>query len=240
MPPAASVEKTDTLRTLLLPEGVELELHPAGPLTRGQAWMIDLLWLMLWYLIAGIIIGLSASALGFGAAGLSLLLAFLLNWGYHIFYEGRTGATPGKRRMGLHVVTTEGAPIGWTAAFLRNVLRVADFLPAGYLIGLVSCMSTKRFQRLGDIVAGTVVVYRDPEPSRLPPRELLLSANPAPPPLALSREERSAVIHFAERASLWSPERQQELAAHLRPVTGTGGPEGVRRLLDMGVWLRDS
>lgn len=240
MPPAAFVEKTDTLRTLLLPEGVELELHPAGPLTRAQAWMIDMLWLMLWYVIGGVISLLSIQLLGLGSAGLSLLLAFALNWGYHIFYEGRRGATPGKRRMGLRVVTTEGAPIGWTAAFLRNVLRVADFLPAGYLLGLVSCMATRRFQRLGDIVAGTVVVHRDPEPARLAPRAMAPGVEAAPPPVPLSREERAAVIRYAERASLWSPERQQELAAHLRPVTGTGGPEGVRRVLGMGVWLRDS
>jgi hypothetical protein len=63
---------------------------------------------------------------------------------------------------------------------------------------------------------------------------------PHPPPVSLTREERSAVVRFQERATLWSPARREELAAHASGLTHVSAPEAVQELSSMAVWLRDS
>jgi uncharacterized RDD family membrane protein YckC len=72
--------------------------------------------------------------------------------------EARWGRTIGKRFCDLRVVHTDGSSIGYGAAFVRSLLRVVDFLPAGYLVAAVLVWATPRRQRLGDIAARTVVV----------------------------------------------------------------------------------
>lgn len=234
-------DRLDTMQRIELASGVEVELHPAGPVVRAKAWLVDLLWMGLAYLLAGIAIGLSAALIGLeGGGGLFLLLSFFMSWGYRVVYEVKRGATPGKKSCGLRVVMTSGAPVTWTAAILRNLLRVADFLPAAYLTGLISCLMSRRFQRLGDLVADTMVVYSRPQASQPPLMPHGAWTEAIPPPLALSREERAAIIRFNERLPMWSESRREELASQLQPLTGATGPEGVRRLAGIGFWLRDS
>ena len=79
--------------------------------------------------------------------------------GYFIVLEWlRRGSTPGKSALGLRVVRTTGEPIGLVDSAVRNVVRIADFLPAGYLCGGVCALVSRHGQRLGDMAAGTVVV----------------------------------------------------------------------------------
>jgi hypothetical protein len=115
---------------------------------------------------------------------------------------------------------------------LRNLLRSADALPGTYAFGLVSCLSSSDFKRLGDRVAGTLVVYRDFKPM-LP---VLPKATVVTPPVALSIEEQAAVIDFAARAREWGPARRIELADRLEPLTEATGEEGVARLIGMALW----
>ena len=105
-------------------------------------------------------IGTAAKA-GFG---LVLLALFAAQWIYFVVCEAYWGSSPGKMAVGLRVVTTSGRPIGWRAAALRNLLRAANLLPVAYLAGVVSMALSSRFQRLGDLVAGTMVVV--PENAR--------------------------------------------------------------------------
>ncbi|MES2467111.1 MAG: RDD family protein [Verrucomicrobiota bacterium] len=234
-------ERLDTMQRIELASGVEVELHPAGPVVRAKAWLLDLLWIGLAYTLAGVAIGVSSLAIGFeGGGGLFLLLSFFMSWGYRVVYEKMRGATPGKKSCGLKVVMTSGAPLTWTAAMLRNLLRVADFLPAAYVTGLMSCLLSRRFQRLGDLVADTMVVYSRPQAGTLPllPHGAWTAA--LPPPVPLSREERAAIIRFNERLPMWSESRRQELAGQVQALTGASGTEGVRRLAGIGFWLRDS
>lgn len=238
---SALPERLDTMQRIELASGVEVELHPAGPVVRAKAWLLDLLWMGLAYTLAGVAIGLSSLAVGFeGGSGLFLLLSFFMSWGYRVVYEKMRGATPGKKSCGLKVVMTSGAPLTWTAAMLRNLLRVADFLPAAYVTGLMSCLLSRRFQRLGDLVADTMVVYSRPQTGTLPlmPHGAWTAA--LPPPVPLSREERAAIIRFNERLPMWSDSRRQELAGQVQALTGASGAEGVRRLAGIGFWLRDS
>jgi len=233
----------DTLQRMELAEGVEVELHPAGPMVRAVAFVLDVLWLALIYVVLSLLMELVSALIGMEAGqGVLLLLVFAVNWGYHVFFEaGKRAATPGKRAMGLRVVSESGGPASLGAVMLRNVARTADWMPAGYLTGLLVCLFTRRFQRLGDLVARTLVVYASPGTvhSGQPPPPLP-GMTPHPPPVTLTREERAAVIRFHERAALWSPARREELAGHAAGLTRPASASGVQELALMATWLRDS
>jgi hypothetical protein len=109
-------------------------------------------------------------------------------------------------------------------------------MPAFYLFGFLSTLCNQRFQRLGDLVADTVVVYADPKPAN--PLRVQINATPQPSPHPLSRPEQAAILQFIERAPLWSDDRRIELANLLSPLTGATGAEGLRRLCAIGLYLR--
>jgi uncharacterized RDD family membrane protein YckC len=237
----ALTAKIDTLQTIEIAEGVQIQLKPAGPCVRMAAYLLDLIYFFLALLVLGIVVGVLGEMFGTGVGqGVFSLAIFLLNWFYFVWYEVRRGDSPGKKRMGLKVVTTSGSPPELGASMLRNLLRFADFLPFGYLFGVVTCLSNRNFQRIGDLVADTLVVY-DAKPNKNEKALLLKNpVTPLAPRAVLSREEQSALVQFLDRAELWSPSRKEELANHVQPLTGATGKEGVSRTLSMGAWLRDS
>lgn len=94
--------------------------------------------------------GLASAAGILATFAVSLLYAAALEW----FWQGQT---VGKRLLGLRVMDARGLPLTWPQVLMRNLLRVVDVLPAMYLAGGVSCLSTRHGQRIGDLVAGTVV-----------------------------------------------------------------------------------
>lgn len=221
--------RLDTLRVVEAPEGVELGLKVAGPLVRSYAFLLDLL------ARASIVSGLSFLLL-LGDVGLAflLLLMFTAEWFYPVLFEVYwRGATPGKRALGLAVVRTDGTPVGWPESLLRNFLRTVDMLPVGYATGLISCVLSRDFQRLGDRVAGTVVVHA-PKRERLPE---LAKAQSRAPGLALSAGEQAAIVEYASRCEGWTAARAKELADHLEPLTESKGEEGVKRVVGMARWL---
>jgi uncharacterized RDD family membrane protein YckC len=107
-----------------------------------------------------------ASATGFEILRGPAFLAFFIWFAYYVASEARFGATIGKALVGLRVVDTQGCPISLSQAVIRNLLRIVDGL-FFYLIGAIFAWSTPTHQRLGDRVAGTVVVRGAIEPSRL-------------------------------------------------------------------------
>jgi uncharacterized RDD family membrane protein YckC len=99
-----------------------------------------------------------------GAAG---LLAFAVLWGYYMFFElVWNGQSPGKRLAGLRVIRADGTPITLTESIIRNLVRLVDFLPGYYGLGVVVMFIDGRSRRLGDLAAGTLVV-RDRGPVTL-------------------------------------------------------------------------
>ncbi len=95
-------------------------------------------------------------------AGL-ILLSFVFFGGYYVFFEAFWhGRTPGKSVMKLRVLKDSGRPITFFESFTRNLLRLVDALPNFYVIGIVSILASRRNQRLGDMVAGTLVVHQEP------------------------------------------------------------------------------
>jgi uncharacterized RDD family membrane protein YckC len=219
----------DTCLRQETPEGVELSLSPAGPVVRAAAWVIDLA-------LRGIVYAATASVSSLlGGAGTSLLLVgmFLLEWGYPVFFEASSGATPGKRVFGLVVVHDDGSPLSFGSAVVRNLIRFVDFLPFGYVVGLGSCLISNRFQRLGDLAAGTLVVHRE----RSERRPLRIEAPPLPPPVPLLVEEQRAVVAFAQRAGYWSSELQREIASHSGGCTHGRDDQRVAQLLGYARWI---
>ncbi|MEP4079407.1 RDD family protein [Haloferula sp.] len=243
-----SGNRLDTLQAIELAEGVEVRLRIAGPLLRGGALALDLViqWLFLMllsvvFMMTGLVIG------GQATEGLLSLSWFVIWWWYPVFFEaGKWGATPGKRIVGLRVVQTSGSPITFSQSVLRNFLRYADGMPflGAVVMGIptfgfaiVATLATKRFQRLGDLAAGTVVVYdkTPPEPSvsSPPPVESIQ------PTVALRPEEVKALSSFRDRAALWSDGRREEIADHARELSGSKGAAGVSRLMAMAHWLQE-
>ncbi|WP_101926280.1 MULTISPECIES: RDD family protein [Luteimonas] len=220
----------DTVREVHTPEGVALRLPAAGPVPRAIAWLIDLL-------LRGAIVLAGAMLLGlvgrFGQ-GLHLILLFVVVWAYPIVFEAlSSGQTPGKRAMALRVVAADGAPIGWMASVVRNLMRTVDMLPFGYGAGLAASLADPWSRRLGDMVAGTLVIHAPRERPR--PQALEVAAQA--PAMPLQPHEQAAVIAFAERAHALTPERRQELGDLVTPVTAAHGERGVLRLLGIANWL---
>lgn len=179
--------------TIETPEQIALEFPLAGVGSRFLALAVDTL--------IQIALGLVVVAFGFAALlsrvltaggfadgssvwglGIVVLLAFSVFYAYfaafEIFWRGQT---PGKRVMGLRVISASGRPMTPFQALLRNLLRIVDSLPGMYAIGIVSVLVTARNQRLGDLAAGTVVVRE-----QTAPRELVM-----PPDLAVATSHAS-------------------------------------------------
>ncbi len=222
----------DTVYTLETPEGAALQLRPAGPYARALAWAIDLL-IRLTILIA---VGMVLAWLGDLGTGVYLLLLFVIEWFYNIAFEVSSGATPGKRRMGLKVVHDNGTPIAWPASLLRNLLRVVDFLPFLYCLGLLWSLFHPQAKRLGDLAAGTLVIYQtDPTDYRLP--AILDAIDAQSVPTALDYQTQQAIVGFAERVPHLSDARRIELADLLEPLHGQRGEAAEQTVMAYARWV---
>ncbi len=219
----------DTIHPVETPEGIALHLPVAGLVSRALAWVIDTLIRGLMYIILGTLL----VPLGKTGLGLLLVLTFFIEWFYWVIFEvKRGGKTPGKSAMGLMVIHDDGTPISWGASMIRNLLRVADFLPLLYGFGLVSMIMSRDFKRLGDHAAGTLVIYSEK------PRQAAkqTDAQPLRPPFPLQLEEQQALLAFDERSLMLTGERAQELAELTGPLI-TEQQHPVDALRGMAHWL---
>ena len=202
-------EQFDTQHSVDTPEGIALKLATAGPVPRALAFVID----QLIRIGAFIALAFVLPQLGNFGFGLFLISLFLIEWFYPVLFEVlNNGQTPGKAAMGLRVLHDDATPVSWGASMTRNILRAVDFLPFFYGFGLVSCLLTRDFKRLGDLVAGTVVVYA----TRRAAAPTLPDIKPQSPGFALQQDEQQAILSFAER----SPQLTEERAAELANLTG--------------------
>jgi uncharacterized RDD family membrane protein YckC len=160
----ASTPQTPSLRldgthTVLTPEYVEFNFVLSGLMSRFLAWLIDSFVAVLIALV--ILVGLSFGMLVFPgfASALGFVVWFLIDWGYMILFESVwSGQTLGKRALGLRVIQESGVRVGFYQSLLRNLARPVDRLPLFYLVGGVSALFSDSQQRLGDMLAGTIVV----------------------------------------------------------------------------------
>ena len=226
--PAATL---DTIFVSETPEGIALQLRPAGVMARSYACLIDAL-LRFVVIVAAMAVLSAMSRFGMGVF---LIVVFALEWFYPVLFELMPGAaTPGKRAVGLRVVMDSGLPITPAASLVRNLLRSIDFLPVGYALGLVMLLVRPDFKRLGDLAAGTLVVHGRSAHLDGP----LPDAEPAPPARPLSTREQAAIVAWAGRAARLTPERLEELAALAGPITNGAAPGShTARLAGVAQWL---
>ncbi|HEY2382383.1 MAG TPA: stage II sporulation protein M [Terriglobia bacterium] len=165
--------------SVVTPDHFELDFDIAGVGSRFLALLADSM------LIGGIVIVLILAAVVMGIAGLltvrsqatgswvlavAVIAYFIVTWGYFLFFEAlNNGQTPGKKWAGIRVVKDDGLPVGWRESALRNLVRVADTLPPpACVVGALAILISKRGKRLGDLLAGTIVVV---DIARLEPTE---------------------------------------------------------------------
>jgi uncharacterized RDD family membrane protein YckC len=152
-------------------------------------------------------------------AALVVLVLFFVYYGYFAAFEAAwRGQTPGKRLIGLRVISTSGRPIHVDEALIRNLLRIVDQLPAIYGVGILSVLVTTRNQRLGDLAAGTVVVHEYAVEEQAASDETRSSARPFG--LRLADEEAMLIEAFLKRRrelDVFVRERRaSEIASHMR------------------------
>jgi len=225
----------DTTIEIVTPENIAFRYRVAGPFQRLPAYLIDL-----GIRIVVAMTGMFALTIAFGmlgwpgiGAGLGFILWFVLAWFYGGLFEAFwNGQTPGKRMMQIRVVTVDGRPINALQAVMRNLLRAVDSQPSlvllghpiwllgTYLVGLVAATTNNRFQRLGDLVCGTMVV-REERGVRMPalPRTDLPQVRRLealiPPGFQPSRSLSRALAAYVQRRLQFSLARRQEIARHL-------------------------
>jgi len=180
------------------PELVSIELPLAGIGSRFIAILVDslilgaalilLIFLAAFILPALDLLGPKSASWGIG---IFLLILFLLFWGYFALFEAfNNGRTPGKRVARIRVIHQSGRGINFVEALARNLVRIIDYLPGFYGVGIAAMFMSRQSQRLGDLVAGTLVV-RDREveapmwgesTSRTLTAAALAPQSPIPPP----------------------------------------------------------
>ncbi len=207
------------------PENVDLHLELAGIGNRVLAVLIDTT-------IIGVVIGCIAIvgciiAILLDQAGLdgdvrnlallvvvmiSVFIAFFINFGYHIFFEGVwMGQTPGKKVAQIRVIEANGQPVGWSAVFIRNIVRVLD--TGLLLIGLLVMLINKNERRIGDLAAGTLVI-RERKPDVRSEIKLLTNAE-ADTLLDIGRitpQEYDLLARFLRRRETLSPSQRPLVA----------------------------
>ena len=223
----------DTVVAVETPEGILLELRPAGLSARFYAFALD------WMIRLMIIYAVGTATAFMGGIGVAfwLVLLFALEWFYPVAFElTPSGATPGKRVFGLRVVMDNGLPVTAAASMARNLLRAADFFPFGYGLAIASILLRRDCKRLGDIAAATLVVHQP----RATPRPPLQNIAPVPPARPLAQADQAAIIALAARAPGLTAGRLDELAALAAAVSGDAGRSGpvvTGRVLGVAQWL---
>ena len=228
----------DTRIEIVTPENIAFQYRVAGPFRRLPAFLIDVA-----IRVGVAIVGMIAFMLAFGSVGavgpglgMGLLLWFALTWFYGGLFEALwNGQTPGKRLLGIRVVSVEGQPITPFQAILRNILREVDaqpmwFIPTGlpiipiipvwlYQVGLLAAMLNDRFQRLGDLAAGTMVVVEEQRylrgVVRINEPEAIRAAASIPPTFQSSRSLARVLAAYVQRRQLFPWGRRFEIARHV-------------------------
>lgn len=175
----------DEFLSIDTPENVLFGYEVVGIGSRFIAATVDSLLIVLLQLLVNLTLLFLAggvSRLSSGPAWMAAVLglvAFGLLWGYYIFFEMLwNGQSPGKRWAGLRVIRMDGTPITLTESIVRNLVRLIDFLPIFYGVGVVTMFINDQSRRLGDLAAGTLVV-RDQAAVTL---DSVMAASRAPSP----------------------------------------------------------
>jgi uncharacterized RDD family membrane protein YckC len=254
--PAAPLGSLVDKLTIETPEQTALDFAVAGIGSRFIAIGYD----MLIQIVVGVAVGIGSIFLFRALAlvssraslwGLAILILFyfLLYFGYYALFEIIwNGQTPGKRRVGIRVIKDSGRPLTPAESIGRNLMRIVDWLPSLYGVGLVSAVLTKENKRLGDLLVGSLVV-RETSLSDLKPA---FQNAPAPTGLAasplgadrLTPEEFVLIDSFLNRRSALDSYVRSQMAGQilnrLRPklTLPTDNPLSTERILESVAYER--
>jgi uncharacterized RDD family membrane protein YckC len=232
-----SPTQLDATIDIVTAENIAFHYRVAGPFRRWVAYVLDFLVRAAIVLILVIVlIVLSLTPGGGPAIAMFLVSFFVLEWFYGGLFETyMNGQTPGKWIMGIRVLTVEGQPINGLQAVLRNVLRVVDacpllsiqvfgasipwYGPPTFVAGLVAMSLNRRFQRLGDLVCGTMVVVEERHwltgVAKLDDARAAQLAELLPADFPVSRSLAQTLATYVDRRRFFSQARRQEVAGYL-------------------------
>ena len=213
----------DTTIEIVTPENIAFRYHVAGPFRRLPAFLLDVVLQTLIWWAGGALLAMLFSAVGLAGLGFGfwLILWFVLSWFYGGLFETYwNGQTPGKRMMRIRVIASDGQPINGLQAVLRNLLRAIDAQPLfTYQLGLFSAMMNDRFQRLGDLASGTMVVVDERERFRgilqIDEPGVLRLAREIPATFQATPSLARTLAAYAERRLYFPVPRRIEIARHL-------------------------
>ncbi len=226
-----NIEKADSDLHIEIPEGIALLQPLAAPTTRFMAYFIDILIIGLLFFISTIIFTLIFS--GRAGTGVLLIVYFLIYWGYFIFLEMITdGQSIGKKLYKIRVVQSDFTPLSIQSSIIRNLLRVADFFPVFYGVGVFFILFSKSSQRIGDLAASTVVVSYDnrvfirskrrknkaKKVNFWDTKNLNIDQPAKRLPIILTNEEKASIVNFAIYYNRGSLERAKEIAKPLADI----------------------
>lgn len=211
----------DPALSVATPERVRVDLPIAGIGSRSIAYLIDLAvlfgaLLVLFFLYSLVVPDLVLAAQGLSGVERAIagLVLFLALWGYWTGFEiAWRGQSIGKRVMKIRVVKSDGSPVGVFESAVRNLMRVVDFLPACYPVGMIAMLVDARHRRLGDLLAGTMLVREE---------KIDLQRYAATTGARLTAHELEVVTSFLARFDNLDPDARRTLGAQL--VAKHGGP----------------
>ena len=218
--PSGREEPLDTTVKLVTPERIVFRYPLAGPFRRAFAYALDLILLVVLTAVA-VFACLALTLFSASGLGLAFVAYFLLDWGYRAGLEAFwNGQTVGKKVAGIRVVSDQGVPITGAQAVLRNLVGAVDgAAPFCYLPGLVSVFLTKKFQRLGDLAAGTMVVVEERRDRVAVPRvneRAVADLLPwLPLRVAAGPDLARALSDYVKRRGRFRPALREEMAAPL-------------------------
>lgn len=225
----------DTNIDIITPENIAFSYRLAGPFRRLPAYLIDMAVIIVSMGILGLVFFFTFGIAGLGGFGLGIyfILLFIVQWFYFGLFETFwNGQTIGKWLTGIRVVTEHGQPINASQAILRNILRPADAFPVlsfphpllryivTYQVAFFVAALTRRFQRVGDYVCGTMVIaeqqgwmrsnvrFTDPVVHRFANEQIPAGFRASP---SLTR----AIALYVERRRFLSMPRRMEIAQHV-------------------------
>jgi uncharacterized RDD family membrane protein YckC len=224
-----SPRQLDSRIEIVTPENIAFHYLVAGPFRRLPAYAIDCAICVAFLLVAFLVLTIGAGIAGLGGLGFGvwLIIAFVVSWFYFGLFETFwNGQTPGKWATGLRVLSVDGRPINAMEAVMRNVLRGADAMPLIgpieefgiplYMVALVAMSANSRYQRLGDLACGTIVVVerrsklRGVSPVEHP--DVVRFAEQIAPQFLVNRGLAQALSTYVARRELFSPARRFEIA----------------------------
>ena len=233
----AAAKSIDSTIQIVTPENIAFEYRVAGPFRRLPAFLIDLALRMVFFFIIMFLLSFVAPLFGAGMTmAFGIVLAFVLEWFYGGLFETfMNGQTPGKWMLGLRVLTIDGQPITGLQAVMRNILRAVDTMPwvslqalgtdvpiyifPLFTLGLVSMALNDRYQRLGDLVCGTMVVVEERTwlrgAAKLEDPRAAQLAQLIPANFIMSRTLSRAIALYVDRRERLPVGRRREVARHL-------------------------